>query len=141
MKTGGAIVTGACLFSSLVAYAETPLPPQRPRDPPIQAAPDPLPPYEAKLDRLAELLGTLSFMRDLCGVGDGSVWRSQMAALLQSEGSLPERRDRLAGAFNRGFRGYATSYRSCTPAADLVIERSLAEGSALSRELSARFGS
>ena len=40
-----------------------------------------------------------------------------MKALIESEGVTPARRDRLAGAYNRGYRGYALTYRVCTPAA------------------------
>ena len=78
-------------------------------------------------------------MRDLCGDGDAGEFRNRMAALLDGEGRSVRRRDRLAGAFNRGFRGYAASYRRCTPSARLAIARSLAEADRLARELAARY--
>ena len=124
------------------ALSQPVLPPERPPElslPPPAPAPT-TPPYEAKLERLAELMGALTYLRDLCGVGDGATWRGKMTDLLASEGATPERRDRLAGAFNRGFNGYRTTYRRCTPAAEMVIDRSLSEGSKLASELSARFG-
>ncbi len=123
--------------------APVPIPPvQRPeshREPaPADTA---LPPYEPQLDRLAELMGTLAYLRELCGKGDGADWRAQMSALLDAEATTPGRKERLAGAYNRGFRGYEATYRSCTPSAELIIARFLAEGDRLAKELSARFGS
>ena len=40
-----------------------------------------------------------------------------------------DRRNRLQMRFNRGYRGFQQTYRTCTPAADLVIRRYLDEGS------------
>ena len=117
-----------------------PLPPvspfSAPAPPPEQAAPA----YEPQLERLAELMGILAYLRDLCGKRDGATWRGRMEGLIDSEGVTEDRRDRLAGAYNRGFQGYAATYRRCTPAAEVVIARALDEGSRLARELSARFG-
>ena len=100
-----------------------------------------IPPYQAKLERLAELMGTLAFMRSLCGTGDGALWRNKMSELLVAEGTTVDRRDRLAGAFNHGLRSYAATYRICTPAARTVIGRSLAEGEKLTNDLATHFGS
>ena len=115
--------------------AVIPLPPIAPRSP--EAA---LPPYQDRLDRLAELMGTLSFLRDLCGKGDGAVWHSRMETLLSAEGTTDARRDRLAGSFNRGYTGYQPTYRTCTPAAETVIDRALREGSRIASDVAARFG-
>ncbi|WP_237481537.1 TIGR02301 family protein [Lichenibacterium dinghuense] len=123
--------------------ANPPLPPVVGVGPPAaQAAPDPdgLPPYEPLLESLAERLGALALMRDLCGEGDAARFRDRMAALLDVEGRSPAARDRLAGAFNRGLRGYAASYRSCTPSARLVESRALAEADRLTRDIESRYG-
>lgn len=126
------------------ALAQTPLPPERPPEADGRAAKDnpvpETPPYQLKLEHLAELMGTLAFLRDLCPAGDGALWREKMENLIAAEGTTSVRRDRLAGAFNAGFESYRISYHRCTPAALLVIERALAAGSRLSRELSAQFG-
>jgi uncharacterized protein (TIGR02301 family) len=45
----------------------------------------------------------------------------------------------MIASFNRGYRGYQQTYRSCTPAADLVIRRYLEEGSKIAREMTARY--
>lgn len=117
-----------------------PLPPTQNPAAPVQPTEDALPPYEPQLERLATLMGTLAYLRDLCGKGDGSEWRNRMNALLDAEGRPQIRRERLAGAYNRGFRGYQVTYRACTPSAELVILRSVEEGDRLARELSSRFG-
>ena len=117
-----------------------PLPPRQNPSAPAPPAEDAFPPYEPELERLATLMGTLAYLRDLCGKGDGSEWRNRMNALLDAEAKTQDRRERLAGAYNRGFRGYEVTYRACTPSAELVILRSVEEGDRLARELSSRFG-
>lgn len=134
-------------LQSWPAHARTTLPAARPLPPippPFPSASAPAkpgpPPYEPELARLAELLGTLTFMRDLCAAGDGASWRDRMTALLDAEGSDAGTGERLAGSYNRGLRDYRLTYRTCTPAAQAVIARALAEGARISRDLSVRFG-
>jgi uncharacterized protein (TIGR02301 family) len=62
-----------------------------------------------------------------------------MLALLETEGLTEARRERLAGAFNRGYQSYQYAYNTCTENARLVIERFLAEGERLSRDLTTRY--
>lgn len=100
----------------------------------------PPPPYEAQLLRLSELMGALAYLRDLCGGGDGEDWRRRMEALLEAEATTQARRERFAGAFNRGFRGFETTYRACTPAAETAIARYLDEGARIARDVSGRYG-
>jgi len=117
--------------------------PARPASPPPTQAPapePPPPPYEPQLLRLAEVLGALSYLRDLCGDKDGDKWRENMRALMEAEAQTQARKERLAGAFNRGFRGYETVYRSCTSNAQVIIERMLDEGTKLSDDVANRFG-
>lgn len=102
--------------------------------------PAPPPPYEPQLIRLAEMMGALAYLRDLCGQGDSADFRARMAALLDAESADTQRRDRLAGAYNKGFRDYATSYRACGPSANAVIERYLAETARLTSDLASRYG-
>jgi uncharacterized protein (TIGR02301 family) len=99
----------------------------------------PPPPYEPQLVRLAEIMGALAFLRDLCGDKDGGEWNARMKALIDSEAKTDARRERLAGAYNRGFRGYQTIYHVCTPAAQLIIARFLDEGGRLAHEIANRF--
>jgi uncharacterized protein (TIGR02301 family) len=100
----------------------------------------PPPPYEPQLLRLSEIMGALAFLRPLCGAQDGSDFQKRMENLIEVEANSQSRKDRLAGAYNKGFREYAQSYRRCTPAAQVIIQRYADEGGKLTRELSGRFG-
>jgi uncharacterized protein (TIGR02301 family) len=124
------------------AKAELVKPAKEPPKPPPPPAPlDPgAPPYETQLLRLSELLGSLTYLRDLCGFGDGADYRAKMAALLDAEAAPGPRRERIAGSFNRGYRSYETLHRTCTPASRLVVQRAMGESAALAREISNRFG-
>ncbi len=108
--------------------------------PPALTTPTPPPPYEPQLIRLAELMGALAYLRDLCGQGDSAEFRAKMAALLAVEPNDAQRRDQLAGAYNRSFQDYATSYRACGPSAAAIIERDLAETARLTSDLANRYG-
>jgi uncharacterized protein (TIGR02301 family) len=50
-----------------------------------------------------------------------------------------DRRRKIVASFNRGYRGFEQTYRSCTPSADLAIRRYLEEGAKISREITARY--
>jgi uncharacterized protein (TIGR02301 family) len=96
-------------------------------------------PYESDLQRLAEILGALHYLRALCGANEGQTWRNEMQALVDAEAPGGERRDRLIASFNRGYRGFQQTYRTCTPAADLAIRRYLDEGARIARDITARY--
>jgi uncharacterized protein (TIGR02301 family) len=96
-------------------------------------------PYDGNLQRLAEILGALHYLRAICGANEGQKWRNEMQALVDAEAPHGDRRARMIASFNRGFRGYQQTYRACTPAADLVIRRYLEEGSKIARDVTARY--
>jgi uncharacterized protein (TIGR02301 family) len=96
-------------------------------------------PYDGDLQRLAEILGALHYLRGICGANEGQKWRNEMQALIDAEAPSGERRNRLQVRFNRGYRGFQQTYRTCTPAADLVIRRYLDEGAKIAREITARY--
>jgi uncharacterized protein (TIGR02301 family) len=112
--------------------------------PAAQAPPAPVapaaPPYQPQLLRLAELMGALAYLRDLCGHRDGDEFRAKMTALLATDAVDAERRDLLAGAYNKGFADYARSYHTCGPVADAVIKRYLVEASRLAADVASRYG-
>ena len=113
-------------------------PAAKPAEPP---APEPDgPPYEPQLLQLAEIMGSLAYLRTLCGGKEAQDWRGRMAALIEAEGRTPQRRDRLTAAFNRGFRAYSLTHRSCTDASREASARLAGEGEALSRALASRYG-
>jgi uncharacterized protein (TIGR02301 family) len=105
----------------------------------LAAAEGPRVPFDTDLQRLAEILGALHYLRGICGANEGQVWRNEMQALIDAEAPAGERRDRLIASFNRGYRGFQQTYRTCTPAADLAIRRYLEEGTRISRDITARF--
>lgn len=104
-----------------------------------QAAPGGRAPYESDLQRLSEILGALHYLRDICGAREGQIWRNEMQALVDAEAPSGERRERLVASFNRGYRGFQQTYRTCTPAADYAIRRYLDEGSKIARDITARY--
>ena len=111
--------------------------PSQPEPPPEEPPP---PAYEKELLRLSEIIGSLAFLRNLCGEADAAEWQKRMQALVDSEGTTAGRRERLAGAYNRGYQGFALTYRTCTPSALEATRRYLAEGEKLSRLLAGRYG-
>jgi uncharacterized protein (TIGR02301 family) len=117
--------------------SKTAPPAPSPETPPTAERP---PPYEPQLLRLAQMMGALAYLRDLCGAGDGKKFRAGMTGLLGAEGVSESRRDLLAGAYNRGFQDYQTTYRSCTPAANEIINRYLSETARLAAEVAGRYG-
>jgi uncharacterized protein (TIGR02301 family) len=96
-------------------------------------------PFDNDLQRLAEILGALHYLRNICGANEGPRWRNEMQALIDSESLTGERRSRMVLSFNRGYRGFQQTYRTCTPAADIAIRRYLDEGAKISREITARY--
>jgi uncharacterized protein (TIGR02301 family) len=96
-------------------------------------------PFERSLVRLAEILGSLHFLRNLCGE-PGEKWRGEMEKLLQAENPDPARRAKFVASFNRGYRPFAGTYTSCTASATEAIRRYMKEGEALTREVAARYG-
>ncbi|MFQ5625480.1 MAG: TIGR02301 family protein [Methyloligellaceae bacterium] len=92
-------------------------------------------PYDDKLLRLSEILGAIHYLRELCGAHEGQVWRDQMKKLIDSEGTTAIRRAKLVKGFNKGYRGYRRTYRSCTEPAKLAVDRFMEEGVALSEVL------
>jgi uncharacterized protein (TIGR02301 family) len=96
-------------------------------------------PFDGDLQRLAEILGTLHYLRSICGSNEGAKWRNQMQALVDAETPSGERRARMIAGFNRGYNGFQQTYRTCTPAAMVAIRRYIDEGSKISRDLTARY--
>ena len=143
MRGGSIAAAGvAALFAATEAApaAEASAPKAAPA-PPAASAPAPAPaaPYEPQLLRLAEMMGALAFLRDLCGEGDGASFRAKMGAFVNADGVSKSQRDLLTGAYNKGFQDYETTYRACTPNA-LVMSRYLSETTKLAAELAGRYG-
>ncbi len=96
-------------------------------------------PFDGELQRMSEILGSLHYLRGICGNNEGNKWRSEMQALVDAETPSGERRARMIAAFNRGYNGFQQTYRTCTPAANTAIRRHVEEGARISRDLTARY--
>ena len=96
-------------------------------------------PFDPGLQRLAEILGSLHFLRNLCGE-PGTAWREEMEKLISSENPDAERKAKFIASFNRGYRSFPSSYSSCTPSAIEAINRYTAEGERISSEIAGRYG-
>jgi uncharacterized protein (TIGR02301 family) len=119
------------LLAAIIAVSAYNLAPARAQD---AAAP-----FDGDLQRLAEILGTLHYLRGICGANEGSKWRNEMQALIDAETPSGDRRARMIAGFNRGYNGFQQTYRTCTPAAAIAIRRYIEEGSKISRDLTARY--
>ena len=96
-------------------------------------------PYDRDMQRLSEILGALHFLRGICGTNEGQKWRNEAQALIEAEAPSGERHDQMVSSFNRGYRSFQQSYRTCTPAANFAIRRYLDEGAKIAREITARY--
>ena len=125
-----------------MAFAQDKKPPQEEKPPVEEPAAKPSnAPYMKPLSRLATVLGSLHFLRSLCGDANADVWREKMNAILDAQAPGEADRRTLVAHFNQGYRSFESTYRKCTPAATVAVERYAKEGADLSREISARYGS
>src|SRR5262249_35937587 len=104
-----ALITIACLSGPLHAQG------------PGQGTGDAPAPFDGDLQRLDEILGTLPYLRGICGSNEGAKGRNQMQALIDAETPSGDRRARMIAGFNRGYNGFQQTYRTCTPAALVAI--------------------
>ncbi len=131
------MMTALALILALAQGAPEAKPSPTPTPTPRVEAP---PPYERDLLRLAELMGALSYLRDLCHDGDGAGFRNEIARLIEADPRPQEAKDQLAGAFNRGFDGYRLTYRVCTANARAAIGAYLDESGRLAKDVASRYG-
>ncbi len=100
-----------------------------------------LPPaYERQMLRLSEVLGSLHYLRELCGANEGAKWRQAMQDMIKDEEPTDERKAQMIANFNHGFRGFQEIYRECTQSAIEANKRYIAEGMRLSGEIPTRYG-
>lgn len=116
------------------AVAEQPIKPKKSN---IKTLP---PAYGGHLNRLSEVLGSLHYLRTLCGANEGQKWRDEMQALVIAEAPTKKQKEIMTARFNRGFRGYREIYRECTPAAAQAAAEHLREGVKIASEIPSRFG-
>ncbi|HWV00848.1 MAG TPA: TIGR02301 family protein [Devosia sp.] len=96
------------------------------------------PPYEAQMEHLAEILGSLYFLNPLCKPG-GTDWRAELSDLVRLDQPDEDRQQRLYGAFNSGYAAYSRLYRTCTPSASEAMSRLMIEAEATARDIHTRY--
>lgn len=97
-------------------------------------------PFMKPLGRLATILGSVSFLRQLCGDENAGAWRDRMNDLLRVQAPNSADKEILIASYNSGYRSFASVYRRCTPAARVAVARYQDEGTALSRDIATRYG-
>ncbi len=104
-----------------------------------QSSDDGLPPYEDELLRLVSIMGSLEFLHPLCGQHPRGVWRDQMANLLDAEEPVPARRARIMAAYNKAYALLEQVYKTCTPAAQAILQRYETEAVELTRIMATNY--
>jgi uncharacterized protein (TIGR02301 family) len=144
LKSAAALVllTALVLAASPLAAQtgrNSPAPPATTQQAPPDAGNRPAP-YDDQLLRLAEVLGSVSYLRGICGAPKED-WRVSMRQLLDADAANEQaRRERLTAAYNRGYRSFAAIHVSCTAAARTAEARYRNEGATLATEIASRFG-
>ena len=109
---------------------------------PVPVGPNPDEPvsYDPELARLATILGSLHYLRNLCGE-TGNQWREEMEAIILSDKMESLRKKRAIAAFNDGYQAFSTSYTQCNPRAIEAIAKFQTEGAALTETILTRYKS
>jgi uncharacterized protein (TIGR02301 family) len=110
--------------------------------PPVPTGPDPDEPvsYDPELARLATILGSLHYLRNLCGE-TGNQWRDEMETIILSDKMESLRKKRAIAAFNDGYQAFSASYTQCNPRAIEAISKFQTEGAALTATILTRYKS
>ncbi|WP_336276284.1 TIGR02301 family protein [Bartonella sp. CB178] len=90
--------------------------------------------YDTKLLRLAEILGSLHYLQNLCGIPTNR-WHNYMKTLIETEKPAPKRLAYFYQAFNEAYRAFSESYHDCTQSAAEASQRYIKEGRILSENL------
>lgn len=140
---GQVIVIVSFLGTSISAFAADSKPAKpAPELPPI-IEPGPTH-FEPQLLKMAELMGSLAFLADICPDGDGKtqsgqIWRDKTALLMEAETSGLRLKGLMAGAYNRGYSELEVNYKGCAEPALALYEHDLEVVHKLSQDLTRRY--
>ncbi|HBF30598.1 MAG TPA: TIGR02301 family protein [Rhizobium sp.] len=124
------------VLGTVVATGQVQAQMQVPRDVQTSATP-----YDKQLNRLSEILGTVTYLRNLCAEQPEPQWRAAMEKLLTFDaGNEPARKEQLTAAYNRGYRAFGALHTSCSHRARSTETEYRAEGATLIKEMTNRFG-
>lgn len=93
---------------------------------------------EGEMVRLAEILGAVHHLREVCNANEGQLWRSKMQDLLRHEKPSDDMKELMVARFNRAYHQHRLAYPRCTGQARTDAARFLDEGSGLAQRLAAR---
>jgi len=102
--------------------------------------------YNDELNRLAEILGSLHYLTNLCAppaprsaAAANMQWRNAMEQLITALHGDAEQTARLTAAFNRSYQAFADSYSKCAPSAREALARYKQAGQDLSGKILENF--
>ena len=92
--------------------------------------------YQSQLLRLAEVMGSLHYLRSLCDRNDSQIWRSNMMKLLDLERPPQDVRAQMVSRFNGSYEENRRNYSRCSSGARSRIRSLAGEGERLINGLS-----
>jgi uncharacterized protein (TIGR02301 family) len=96
--------------------------------------------YDPELARLATILGSLHYLRNLCGE-ISTQWRDEMETIILSDKMESLRKKKAIAAFNDGYQTFSASYTRCNQRAIDAITQFQSEGAALAAAILTRYKS
>lgn len=91
----------------------------------------------AKAVQLAEILGAVHHIRDICGANEGQLWRNKMIEMIPVLQPTEAERQRLVKHFNDSYYRYRNAYPKCTAAAAGQSDKLMQDGQKIAEELAA----
>ncbi|MFP3944804.1 MAG: TIGR02301 family protein [Alphaproteobacteria bacterium] len=100
--------------------------------PPASAQPDR---FGQQIQELAEILGRVHYMRNLCVGNEDMVWRDAMMELLRLEEPSRAERKEMTRRFNEGYHAARDRFPECDAKARHEMKRLSSDGARLSSRL------
>ncbi|MDX5366539.1 MAG: TIGR02301 family protein [Alphaproteobacteria bacterium] len=91
----------------------------------------------ARAVQLAEILGAVHHLRDVCGTNEGQLWRNKMIEMLGVLEPTDTERQQLVKNFNDSYYRYKNTYPACTATAARQSDKLMQDGQRLAEELAA----
>lgn len=91
--------------------------------------------FARRVQELAEILGQVHYMRNLCVDGEDTVWRDAMMELIRLEEPSRDERREMTRRFNQGYHAARDKYPACDRAARREMQRLASTGARLSSRL------
>jgi len=92
--------------------------------------------FQNGLMRLAEILGSIHHLRNICGANDGPLWRNKMIDMINAANLAPSARKKIITHFNDAYYSARTRYPDCTNDAARKANQLFDEGHRLAKRLS-----